>query len=286
MSDKLTTLLEILNYSANLLKEKNISDARLNAELLMADALKCKRLDLYLEFDKPLQKSETELFKSHLRRRLNNEPVQYITGKTNFYGYDILVDKSVLIPRPDTEVLVENLLKDVKESESREVNILEVGIGSGCIAIAICKELEKQNIRFKYKGTDVSQTAIDLCRKNLELHNLNNLEVETKDFMELPEMNYDYVVSNPPYIPLNEYNKLDVEVRDYEPKLALTDNSDGLTFYNKFISMFNEGKAKSYLEIAYNAKPALEKMLIENNVEKFRFVKDYNNNYRILILEK
>ena len=286
MSDKLTTLLEILNYSANLLEEKNISDPRLNAELLMADALKCKRLDLYLEFDKPLQKSETELFKSHLRRRLINEPVQYITGKTNFYGYDIMVDKSVLIPRPDTEVLVENLLKDIKESGLQEVNILEVGIGSGCIAIAVCKELEKQHVKYKYKGIDVSESAIDLCRKNAELNGVNDLEVEKSDFMGLIEINFDYVVSNPPYIPLNEYNELDTEVRDYEPKLALTNNTDGLTFYKKFISMFDTGSAKYYLEIAYNAKPALENLLKEYNIEKFRFVKDYNNNYRILILEK
>ena len=286
MSEKLTTLLEILNYSANLLKEKNISEPRLNAELLMADALKCKRLDLYLEFDKPLQKSETEMFKSHLRRRLNNEPVQYITGKTNFYGYDILVDKSVLIPRPDTEVLVENLLKDIKDLGLQQVNILEVGIGSGCIAIAVCKELEKMNIKCNYKGIDVSPTAIALCMKNADFNSVNDLEVEKSDFMGLTEMNYEYVVSNPPYIPLNEYNELDAEVREYEPKLALTDNTDGLTFYKKFISMFNAGSAKYYLEIAYNAKPALEKMLEEYNIEKFRFVKDYNNNYRILILEK
>jgi release factor glutamine methyltransferase len=286
MSEKLTTLLEILNYSANLLKEKKISDPRLNAELLMADALKCKRLDLYLEFDKPLQKSEIELFKSHLRRRMNNEPVQYITGKTNFYGYDIVVDKSVLIPRPDTEVLVENILKDIKESGLQEINILEVGIGSGCIAIAVCKDLEKMNIKYKYKGIDVSETAIELCRKNIELNKVNCIEIEKCDFIGLTEMNYDYVVSNPPYIPLNEYNELDLEVRDYEPKLALTDNTDGLTFYKKFISMFNAGSAKYFLEIAYNAKPALEKMLNDNNIEKYRFVKDYNNNYRILILEK
>jgi release factor glutamine methyltransferase len=253
---------------------------------MMADALKCKRLDLYLEFDKPLQKSETDLFKSHLRRRLKNEPVQYITGKTNFYGYDIMVDESVLIPRPDTEVLVENLLIDIRESGLQEVNIFEVGVGSGCIAIAVCKELEKANIKYKYKGIDVSETAIDLCRKNAELNNVNDLEVESNDFMGLTEMNYDYVVSNPPYIPLNEYNELDIEVREYEPKYALTDSTDGLTFYKKFMSMFNSDKAKYFLEIAYNAKPALEKMLNEYNIEKFRFVKDYNNNYRILILEK
>jgi release factor glutamine methyltransferase len=286
MSEKLTTLLEILNYSTNLLKEKNICDSRLNAELMMADALKCKRLDLYLEFDKPLQKSETDLFKSHLRRRLKNEPVQYITGKTNFYGYDIIIDESVLIPRPDTEVLVENLLIDIRESGLQEVNIFEVGVGSGCIAIAVCKELEKANIKYKYKGIDVSETAIDLCRKNAELNNVNDLEVESNDFMGLTEMNYDYVVSNPPYIPLNEYNELDLEVREYEPKYALTDSTDGLTFYKKFMSMFYSDKAKYFLEIAYNAKPALEKMLNEYNIEKFRFVKDYNNNYRILILEK
>lgn len=286
MSEKLTTLLEILNYSANLLKEKSIRDSRLNAELLMADALKCKRLDLYLDFDKPLQKNETELFKSHLRRRLNNEPVQYITGNTNFYGYDILVDRSVLIPRPDTEVLVENILKDIKESGLQQVNILEVGVGSGCIAIAVCKELEKLNVKYVYKGIDVSENAVDLCRKNAEMNSVINLVAEKCDFMGLTELNYDFVISNPPYIPLDEYNELDAEVKDYEPKLALTDDTDGLTFYKKFISMFINGNAKYYLEIAYNAKPSLEKILSEHKIEKFRFIKDYNNNYRILILEK
>lgn len=287
MSDKLTTLLEILNYSTNLLKENNIIDARLNAELLMADALNCKRLDLYLDFDKPLQKDETEKFKKHLRRRLNNEPVQYIIGKTNFYGYDILVDKSVLIPRPDTEILVEKLLNDIKESGLQKVNILEIGTGSGCIAIAVCKELEKKNIKYDYKGTDVSEVAINLCKKNIEINNVKDIEIVNSNFLDESFINnYDYVVSNPPYIPVNEYKELDLEVREFEPKLALTDNTDGLTFYKKFIELFQSGTAKFFLEIAYNARPALEILLNENNIRNYKFVKDYNNNDRILIMEK
>lgn len=292
MSEKLTTLLEILNYSTNMLKEKHISDARLNAELLMADALNCKRLDLYLEFDKPLQKDETVKFKNHLRRRLNNEPVQYIIGNTNFYGYDIMVNNSALIPRPDTEILVENVLNDIKETGIQEVNILEVGTGSGCIAVAICRELEKKNIKYSYKGTDVSESAIDLCRKNLEMNNVKNIEIIKNDLIVndittvFNETQFNYVVSNPPYIPLNEYNELDSEVKEHEPKIALTDDTDGLTFYKIFIDMFKFGTAKFFLEIAYNARPDLESLLKKNNVEKFRFVKDYNNHYRILIMEK
>jgi len=287
MSGKLTTLLEILNYSTNLLKENDISDARLNAELMMADALNCKRLDLYLDFDKPLQKDETEKFKKHLRRRLNNEPVQYIIGKTNFYGYDILVDKSVLIPRPDTEILVEKLLNDIKESGLQEVNVLEIGTGSGCIAVAVCKELEKKNIKYEYKCTDVSDEAINLCKKNIEINNVKEIKIVNSNFLDESYINnYDYVVSNPPYIPVNEYNELDTEVREFEPKLALTDNTDGLTFYKKFIELFQSGTAKFFLEIAYNARPALEIMLNKNNIGIYKFVKDYNNNDRILIMEK
>ncbi len=286
MSEKLTSLLEILNYSANLLKEKNFSDARLNAELLMADALNCRRLDLYLEFDKPLQKKETELFKSHLKRRLNNEPLQYITGKTNFYGYDILVDKSVLIPRPDTEVLVERLLNDIKESGLKEVKILEAGIGSGCIAIAICKELEKAGVSCEYRGIDLSESAVILCKKNTELNGLKNITAINGDIMEIENPDYDYFVSNPPYIPLTEYNELETEVREFEPKIALTDNSDGLTYYKRFFEIYKSCNAKFFLEIAYNAKPALEKLLGESGIENYTFAKDYNNNFRILILRR
>jgi release factor glutamine methyltransferase len=292
MSEKLTTLLEILNYSTNLLKEKRISDARLNAELLMADVLNCKRLDLYLEFDKPLQKDETEKFKSHLKRRLNNEPLQYIIGKTNFYGYDILVDKSVLIPRSDTEILVENVLKSITDSEIHEVNILEVGTGSGCIAVAVCKELEKLNIKYTYKGIDISENAIELCMKNLVMNNVKNIEIIKNDIIVndictvFRDIKFDYVVSNPPYIPLNEYNELDLEVREYEPKLSLTDNTDGLTFYKIFIKMFKSGTSDYFLEIAYNSKSFIESLLRNENIEKYRFIKDYNNHYRILIMEK
>lgn len=293
MSEKLTTLLDILNYSTNLLKEKQISDARLNAELLMADALNCKRLDLYLEFDKPLQKDETEKFKGYLRRRLHNEPLQYIIGKTNFYGYDILVDKSVLIPRPDTEILVENVLKSINDSGIQEVNVLEVGTGSGCIVVAVCKELEKLNIKYTYKGIDISEKAIDLCRKNLEMNEVKNIEIVKKDITVkdaasaiFSSIKFDYVVSNPPYIPINEYNELDLEVREYEPKLALTDNTDGLTFYKLFINMFKSGTSDYFLEIAYNAKSLIETLLRKENIEKYRFIKDYNNHYRILIMEK
>ena len=292
MSEKLTTLLEILNYSANLLKEKHVRDPRLNAELLMADALNCKRLDLYLEFYKPLKKDETSKFKNYLRRRLNNEPIQYIIGKTNFYGYDILVDKSVLIPRPDTEILVENVLKDIKESGKQDVKIFEVGTGSGCIAVALCKELEKINIMYEYNGIDNSKPSIELCLKNFELNNVRNVNVAEHDFLLNDSAalfggkKYDYVVSNPPYIPKNEYNELDPEVREYEPKMALTDNNDGLTFYKRLIDTFVPGEAKYFLEIAYNAMPNIESLLKQNNVDKYCFVRDYNNNYRILIMEK
>ena len=164
---KLNTLLEILNYSAELLKNSGIKDARLNIELMLCDVLNCDRIKLYLDFDKPLSKNETDQFKLYLRRRLNKEPLQYILGKTVFFGYEIFVDKNVLIPRPDTELLVESILNDIFDSKKEFINILEIGTGSGCIIVAISKELDKKNISYKIKSIDISERALEIAFKNI-----------------------------------------------------------------------------------------------------------------------
>ncbi len=184
MADKkLTTLLEILNYSSNLLRENRIDDARLNAELMLADVLKCKRIDLYLDFEKPLNNDEKEKFKVYLRRRLKREPLQYILGKTNFFGYEIFVDDAVLIPRQDTEILVEKVLHFIESSGKDFVKILEIGTGSGCIAVALLSELKKRNINYKYSGTELSIKALEVSRKNAAFHNLENADFIKSDFL-------------------------------------------------------------------------------------------------------
>lgn len=290
---KLITILEILNYSAGYLKEKGISEPRLNAELLMAEVLNCKRLDLYLQFDKPLIDIEKKKYKEHLFRRVKREPLQYILGHTNFYGYNIEISNSVFIPRPDTEVLVEEVLKYFRDY-GNEINILEIASGSGCIAVALTSELKKLNKKFNYFGIDINIETLKIAEKNLKNNNCLNAHLLEYDFLS---ENFSYksienkfnlklncIVSNPPYIPIEEYNKLDDEVKLFEPKAALTDGGNGMTFYEKFIELYNKTKILHFLEIAYNSKNALEEKLKEKNINDFEFIKDYGNNFRVLRL--
>ncbi len=293
MQEKLTTLLQILNYSAELLAKSGIRDSRLNAELLLSEALKCSRLDLYLNYDKPLMENEVTVFKSYLKRRLNKEPLQYITGSTNFYGYDIEVNENVLIPRPDTEVLVEKFLGRTENADN--ISILEIGTGSGCIATAIIKEFEKAGKSFSYTALDNSDKAIEMTRRNLLKNKAdsNNYIILKRDFLsprfDIVEMErecgkkFDYIVSNPPYISKKEYGLLEEEVRNYEPREALTDDGDGLVFYRKLFEI--KGNRGLFLETAYNRKDELTELLKSKNLKDFEFLKDYSGNYRVLIVK-
>ena len=282
------SLLEFVDLSAKVLEQKNISDSRLNAELLLCDVLKCSRIDLYLNFDKPLTKDEISLFKSILRRRMNHEPLQYILGKTSFYGLDFKVNNNVLIPRQETELLVERVINDVKTRSLKEVTVFEIGTGSGCIAIALAKILDRENINVKIISTDVSEAAIEVARENSVLNGIGSEKIKfiAKDFFEIDKLSRDfnYIVSNPPYISYDEFNKLDKEVKDFEPKIALTDNEKGLKFFEHILMIASAGDftGKVYCEIGYGQKEDIEKILLRYDYLNYYFHKDYNGIFRIL----
>lgn len=281
---KLTTLLEILKYSANLLSENGIKDSRLNVELMFCEILKCDRMKLYLDFDKPLKSEEISIFKIMLKRRMQKEPLQYILGKTNFYGYDILLNNKVLIPRQETEILVDKVLEDIYQSERNNIRILEIGSGSGCIAIALSGELSKKDIKHKIISIDKSDEAINISSRNA---NLNNIKAENLEFKKLDYLKdglqdkFDYVVSNPPYIPAENIKVLDEEVKSFEPIDALTDGGGGLTFYRKIFSDF-ASKSKIILEIGDGQRCLVEAEIIKNNIKDYNFYKDYCNIERVL----
>jgi len=285
---KLNTLLEILNYSTDLLEKENVSDARLNVELMLTDVLKCDRVKLYMDFDKPLSKEEISSFKVFLKRRLNKEPLQYVLGKTNFYGYDLVVNKNVLIPRPETEILVERVLEDINSSKKKSVKIFEIGTGSGCISIALSKELGKIGIEHHIKAIDNSKEAIEVAKENKKLNSVEEerIELSTKDLFSINSIDgkYDYIISNPPYVSREEYNKLDDEIKNFEPKNSLSDDEDGFKYFKKIFSLLNDYKYKSkvFCEIGYHHKDELESMLKEMGFENFSFFEDYNKIYRIL----
>jgi release factor glutamine methyltransferase len=285
---KLKTLLEILDYSSELLERENVSDARLNVELMLADVLKCNRVRLYMDFDKPLAKEEISSFKVLLKRRLNKEPLQYILGKTCFYGYDFMVNKNVFIPRPETEMLVEKILEDIRDSGVKHVKIFEIGTGSGCISVSLSKELSKMGVGHSITSIDNSREALDVAYGNKNLNNVDesNVRFKEEDIFDVKfiEVKFDYIVSNPPYIPKEDFDKLDEEIKNYEPRPALSDNGDGLTYFKKIFVLLKtiSFNTKAFFEIGYDQKEVLELSLKEMNLEDFTFFEDYNKIYRIL----
>ena len=285
---KLKTLLEILNFSSDLLEKENISNARLNVELMLSEVLKCDRVRLYMDFDRPMLKDEVSLFKVLLKKRLNKEPLQYVLGKTNFYGYNFVVNKNVLIPRPDTEILVENILDDIKESGKKYVKIFEIGTGSGCISISLSKELSKKGIEHLIKAIDISDDVINVAKGNKDLNSVDDINVvfQKNNLFDIKSLNekYDYIVSNPPYISKEEYDKLDDEIKYFEPKVSLSDDGDGLKFFKKLFDLFSNCNTgtKAFFEIGYDQKFELESLLERMSFKDFIFFEDYSKINRVL----
>jgi len=286
------TILDIIKSSTELLAKKNIANPRLNVELLLCEVMDCDRVKLYLDFEKPLSKNELDLYREWFKRRLNFEPLQYITGHAYFYGYRFKVNEHVLIPRQETEILVEKVLIDMEESKKDNLNILEIGTGSGCIAISIGKKLDEKNISYNIVAIDISQQALEVAEYNLDNINGNKEKISfvEKDIFDIDNFNkdIDYIVSNPPYIPYTEFEGLDEEVNKYEPTISLTDYKDGLSFYRKILELYSNPviTGKLFFEIAYNQKANLENLLKEFQSLKSKFDKDYNDNDRVLEVSK
>jgi release factor glutamine methyltransferase len=279
--NKIWRILDVIRVSENALKEKNIPNARLNAELLLADMLNTKRINLYLDFEKPLAEQELAGFKSKLKRRLESEPLQYILGFTEFYGLRLKVDKRALIPRPETEILVERTLDIIKQINIPGPGILEIGTGSGCISISLAN-----NCDCVICAIDNQNGAIELAKENAETNNVSGkinfeLKVFSDDFDLKP---YDIIISNPPYIPIAEYEQLPDEIKNYEPRIALTDGKDGFTFYRSIFSIIREKQISIplLLEIGDGKRPLLENILHTFGIKEFNFYKDYHGIDRVL----
>lgn len=218
------TVLKVLQWTAGYFRERGIEGGRLDAELLLSDTLKLDRVGLYLNYDRPLSALELETFRAAVGRRAKREPLQYIRGEAEFWSLPFTVSPAVLIPRPDTEVLVEEALKRI----SGTCRVLDVGTGSGAIAIAIADERPEA----KVEAVDLSPEALTVARGNAERNGVaDRVALRQGDLRQLTGADYDLVVSNPPYIPSADLAGLMPEVREFEPLLALDGGKDGLYAY-------------------------------------------------------
>jgi release factor glutamine methyltransferase len=280
------TIINAVELSAEYLSKKSVESGRINAELLLAHILNCKRMDLYLKFDQPLTNEETLIYREYIKRRGQREPLQYIIGSVEFYGLEFTVNKSVLIPRQETEILVEEIIK--RSDKSRECRILDIGSGSGNIAIALSKNLPNSIVH----SIDISEQAIILSKKNAEFHNLNGQlsfeNIDVNNFVLENKSKYDIIVSNPPYISLNEYGSLEKELLEHEPKVALTDNKDGYSFYELISSRSKEflnPTGNLFFEVGQGQSNKVSALMKDNGFNKVEIIKDYLDIERVVIGE-
>ncbi len=277
------TVLEAIKLATEYFEKKQIESSRVNAEILLADVLKCKRLDLYLKFDQPLKDFEVDKYREFISRRGKYEPVQYITGITEFYGLNFSVDKSVLIPRPETEILVETIINQFKDNES--INVLDIGTGSGNISITLAKFLTQSHVT----SIDISREAIDKAKYNAVQNGIDGkIDFIVGDvFSEIHLFNnkFDLIVSNPPYISADEYPDLQNEIVNFEPKIALTDEGDGLKYY-KHISKIAPNllieKGRLFFEIGKGQSKDISTIMEENFFEDIEIIKDYQQIDRVI----
>ncbi len=229
------TILKLIKWTADYLSKKGIDTARLDAELMLAYLLKIDRTRLYMNFDQPLNKDELANFKKLLERRAKHEPLQYITGQQEFWSLPFKVSPSVLIPRPETELLVEESMKELSKSfpEDESIEILDIGTGSGALAAALASEIKGA----KVTGVDISPQAVKIARENIETNNLSSsVNIMEGDLFEpVKDKKFHLIVSNPPYIPKGDLKDLQPEVAGFEPLSALDGGDDGLDYYRRII---------------------------------------------------
>lgn len=294
MSPQRWIIKDLLTVTSDYLKKKDIDSPRLCAEVLLAYQLKTTRVKLYLNFDQPLNEKDINEFRALIQRRLTREPVQYITGVQEFWSMEFNVTPQVLIPRPETEILVEQaitILKDKKvQDEKGTLSVLDIGTGSGAIAISIVSELPDVEIW----ATDVSGDALEVARGNASKHGLDaGIHFLKSDlFSSLNNMTqtFDLIVSNPPYIPLEDYDSLPPEVGQYEPRTALDGGEGGLLFINKLILEAKDClKQGSWLLIEmapFQTEKAMELAAQTGSYGEQKVVKDYSHKDRVVMAKK
>jgi release factor glutamine methyltransferase len=277
---------EILARSTQWLSEKDIETARLDAEVLLAEILEMSRLDLYLAWDRPLDEGEKERYRALLQRRAAHEPVAYILGHKEFFSLDFHVGPGVLVPRPETELLVEEVLAHAKEWGDAP-SIVDVGTGSGAIAIALATHLPEAT----FIATDVSTEALARAFENAQAHAVNpRIDFRNVSLLDGVEAEQDCVVSNPPYIAEGDRASLPTDVVDYEPPEALFAGEDGLDVVRALIpearSCLRDG-GELFLEIGAGQAADVVALLAEDGgFEPARVTPDYQGIDRIVAAQR
>ena len=275
---------EILKKEINNLKENNIEDSTLKAKILLANILKVKKEYLLIHSEEEVKQEDKIKYENCIKELIKGKPLQYITNNQEFMGLNFYVDENVLIPQPDTEILVEKAIEIAETTQKNK--ILDMCTGSGCIAISLAKKINNAQIT----AVDISNSALNVANKNVINNNVENKIIFiNSDMFNNIEEKFDIIVSNPPYIETETINKLEIEVQN-EPHVALDGGIDGLKFYkiiaNNAFEYLNEN-GYLLLEIGYNQQESVTQLLQDTGKYKnIETIKDLGGNYRVVIARK
>ena len=273
---------EQLISAESMLTKQEIETPRLEAEILLAHTLKVGRLYLYVNSEQELTQEQIEIYNELINKRMNHEPTAYIIGHREFMDLDLIVNQDVLIPRPETEVLVETVIDQLNDI-TNIVRLADIGTGSGAIALSLAKNLPGASV----DAVDISEKALTIAKLNASKYNLiGRIAFHLGDLLSpLSDKKFNAIVSNPPYIPSKVIDTLQAEVRDYEPKTALNGGIDGLDFYRRLIEeapklLTDDGFLA--VEIGFDQAEAV-KHLAKDYFQKVEVVKDLSQNDRVII---
>ena len=275
---------EILKKEINNLKQNNIENSTLKAKILLANILNVKKEYLLIHSEEEIKQEDKIKYENCIKELIKGKPLQYITNKQEFMGLDFYVDENVLIPQPDTEILVEKAIEIAVTTQKNK--ILDMCTGSGCIAISLAKKINNAQIT----AVDISNSALNVANKNAINNNVENkIKFVNSDMFNNIEEKFDIIVSNPPYIETETINKLEIEVQN-EPHLALDGGIDGLKFYkiiaNNAFKYLNEN-GYLLLEIGYNQQNSVTQLLQDiGKYKNIETIKDLGGNYRVVIARK
>ena len=277
-------VIQALSMGNDFLKSNSIKSYIIDSEILLSEVLKIERKDIILNQSTELTSENIDEYKTLLLKRSKQEPIVYLTNKKEFWKHEFVVNKNVLIPRPETELIVDECLKLTKNKSN--LRLLDIGIGSGCILLSILFERED----FKGTGIDISNKAIEISMLNAKKLLLDKrVKFIKSDIDNFNNGKYDIIVTNPPYINNIEYNNLEDCVKNYEPSSALKGGVDGLKIINKVIkksALLIKKQGKLIIEFAYNQRLGVEKILKTNGFFINKVIKDFSGHNRIIVSTK
>ena len=278
------TIHRLIEWTMNHFAEAEVDAPRLAAELLLAHAIGCQRIELYTRFDVVPSAEELSKFRANVLQAAKQSPIAYLIGKKEFYSLEFEVTPAVLIPRPSTEVLVEQVTRYCKSLERERIDILDLGTGSGCVGVTLCRHLENAFV----VGSDISEEALEVAERNAEKFGLQErFQTVRADGFDLPAdvvptNGFDVLASNPPYVASDDAESLEPAVRDHEPHIALFGDRDGLEFYRRIAASAGKIVARAgsiFVEIGYDQHDDVIEILTAGGYRHVASWRDYDTGH-------